>query len=121
MSSPQESAVSAAIGALHKAMTAADKPALEKMLMSELSYNHSSGRHENKAECIATFVGSTTGFSKVDIENQAVSFAGNVALARYIFNGTRRKEGDKVKLYTLTVWMESGGQWKLLARHAAKL
>ena len=121
MSSTQESAVSNAVNALHKAMVAADKPALEKMLMAELSYNHSSGRHENKAECIATFVGGKSGFSAVDIEGQTVSIVGSVALARYTFNGTRRKEGDKVKLYTLTVWMQSQGQWKLLARHAAKL
>jgi hypothetical protein len=121
MASTQESAVSAAVDALHKAMMAADKPALDKMLMAELSYGHSSGRLENKAECIATFVGSKSGFSAIDIEGQTVSIVGKVALARYTFNGTRRKEGDKVKLYTLTVWLEQQGQWKLLARHAAKL
>ena len=45
----------------------------------------------------------------------------NVAIVRHTFNATRRKQGDKVKLYNLTIWTEQQGQWKLLARQAAKL
>jgi hypothetical protein len=44
-----------------------------------------------------------------------------VALVRHVFFGTRRKEGDKVKLSILTVWLQQQDQWKLLARQAAKL
>jgi hypothetical protein len=44
-----------------------------------------------------------------------------VALVRHTFIGTRRKEGDQVKLYNLTVWLQQQDQWKLLARQAAKL
>jgi hypothetical protein len=38
-----------------------------------------------------------------------------------VFHGTRRKEGDKVKLYNLLIWLQQQDQWKLLARQAAKL
>jgi len=44
-----------------------------------------------------------------------------VALVRHVFLGTRRKEGDKMKLSILTVWLQQQEQWKLLARQAAKL
>jgi hypothetical protein len=44
-----------------------------------------------------------------------------IALVRHTFHGTRRKEGDKVKLYTLLIWLEQQDQWKLIARQAAKL
>jgi hypothetical protein len=44
-----------------------------------------------------------------------------IAMVRHVFHGTRRKEGDKVKLYTLLIWLQQQDQWKLLARQAAKL
>jgi ketosteroid isomerase-like protein len=117
----KEGAVSAAVEALRKAMVAGDKAALDKIAAAELSYGHSSGRHENKAEFIATLIGANSGFSEIKTEGETVRIVGNTALVRHIFHGTRKKDGDKVKLYTLLVWLEQQGQWKLLARHAAKL
>jgi ketosteroid isomerase-like protein len=121
MQTGKEAAVSAAVEALRKAMVAGDKAALDKIAAAELSYGHSSGRHENKAEFIATLVGSNSGFSDIKTEGETVRIVGSTALVRHIFHGTRKKDGDKVKLYTLLVWMQQGDQWKLLARHAAKL
>ena len=46
----KESAVSAAVEALRKAMVAGDKSALEKLATAELSYGHSSGRLENRLQ-----------------------------------------------------------------------
>jgi hypothetical protein len=115
----KESAVSTAVEALRKAMIAADKPALDKLTLPELSYGHSSGRLENKAECIEALVSS--GFSAIELSDQTVNVVDKVALVRHVFNGTRRKEGDKIKLAILTVWLQQQEQWKLLARQAAKL
>ena len=117
----KEGAVSAAVEALRKAMVAGDKAALEKIAAAELSYGHSSGRHENKAEFIATLVSGSSGFSAIETEAQTIKIVDKIAMVRHIFHGTRRKDGDKVKLYTLLVWLQQGDQWKLLARHAAKL
>ena len=117
----KEGAVSAAVEALRKAMVAADKSALDKLAAAELSYGHSSGRHENKAEFIATLVGGSSGFSEIKTEGETIKIVDKIAMVRHIFHGTRRKDGDKVKLYTLLVWLQQGDQWKLLARHAAKL
>ena len=50
--SKEVNAVSAAVEALRKAMIAADRSALEKLTADELSYGHSSGRLENRVECI---------------------------------------------------------------------
>jgi len=46
----KESAVSAAVEALRKAMIAADKSALDQLTIPELSYGHSSGRLENRLQ-----------------------------------------------------------------------
>ena len=117
----KESAVSASVEALRKAMIAADKPALDKLTLPELSYGHSSGRLENKAEFIEALVSGKSGFSAIELSDQTVNVVDKIALVRHVFNGTRRKEGDKMKLSILTVWLQQHDQWKLLARQAAKL
>ena len=117
----KEGAVTAAVEALRKAMVAGDKSELEKLAMAELSYGHSSGRLENKAEFIDTLTSGKAGFSAIDLSDQTVNVVDKIALVRHVFSGTRRKEGDKMKLSILTVWLQQQDQWKLLARQAAKL
>jgi ketosteroid isomerase-like protein len=117
----KEGAVSAAVEALRKAMIAGDRTALDKIAAAELSYGHSSGRLENKAEFIEALASGKSGFSAIELEGQTIKVVDKTALVRHIFHGTRRKDGDKVKLYTLLVWQQQGEQWKLLARQAAKL
>ena len=118
----KEGAVTTAVESLRKAMVAADKSALDKLSAPELTYGHSSGRLENKAEFIDAIVTGKSGFSEIQLSDQSVSIVDNIALVRHVFAGTQRKAGgDKVKLAILTVWKERQGEWKLLARQAAKL
>jgi len=117
----KESAVLAAVEAWRKAIIAADKSALEKVTAAELSYGHSSGRLENKAEFIEALVSGKSSFSAIELEGQTVNVVDKIAIVRHVFNGTRRKEGDKVKLFNLTIWLQQQDQWKLVARQAAKL
>jgi hypothetical protein len=119
--SGKEGAVSAAVETLRKAMIAGDRSALDKISAAELSYGHSSGRLENKAEFIEALASGKSGFSAIELEGQTINVVDKTALVRHVFHGTRRKDGDKVKLYTLLVWLQQGDQWKLLARQAAKL
>ena len=117
----KEGAVTAAVEALRKAMIAADRSALDKIAAAELSYGHSSGRLENKAEFIEALASGKSGFSAIELEGQTINIVDRIAMVRHMFHGTRRKEGDKVKLYTLLIWLQQQDQWKLLARQAAKL
>jgi hypothetical protein len=119
--SGKEAAVSAAVEALRKAMIAGDRAGLDKIAAAELSYGHSSGRLENKAEFIEALASGKSGFSAIELEGQTIKVLDKIALVRHTFHGTRRKEGDKVKLYTLRIWLQQQDQWKLLARQAAKL
>ena len=116
-----EAAVSAAVEALRKAMIAGDKANLDKISLPELSYGHSSGRIENKAEFIAALVSGKSGFSAIELSEQTVNVIDKVALVRHVFNGKRRGDGGDMKLAILTVWLQQQDQWKLLARQAAKL
>ena len=117
----KESAVLAAVEAWRKAMIAADKSALEKLTTAELSYGHSSGRLENKAEFIEGITSGKSSFSTIELTEQTVNVVDKIAIVRHLFNATRPKHGDKVKLYNLTIWLQQQDQWKLVARQAAKL
>jgi uncharacterized protein DUF4440 len=90
----------------------------------ELSYGHSSGRLENKAEFVEAIASGKSGFSAIELTDQSVNVVDKIALVRHVFNGTRRNaSGDaaKMKLSVLTVWLQRQEQWKMLARQAAKL
>ena len=117
----KESAVSAQVEALRKAMIAGDRSTLEKLTAAELSYGHSSGRLENKAEFVEALASGKSGFTAIELSEQTVNVVDKIALVRHVFNGTRRNEGGKMKLAILTVWLQQQEQWKLLARQAAKL
>ena len=117
----KENAVSAAVEALRKAMIAGDRAALDKLSLSELSYGHSSGRIENKAEFVEALASGKSGFTAIELSNQSVNVTDDVALVRHVFNGKRKSDGENMKLAILTVWLERQGQWRLLARQAAKL
>ena len=117
----KESAVSAAVEVWRKAMIAADRATLESVTTAELSYGHSSGRVETKAEFIEALASGKSGFSAIELAGQTVNVVDKIAIVRHVFNATRRKEGDKVKLFNLTIWLQQQDQWKMLARQAAKL
>ena len=117
----KESAVSAAVESLRKAMAESDKGALEKLAEEQLLYSHSSGRVEDKAQFIATLVGAKSGFSAISLSDQTVNVVDDIALVKHKFTGTRKGDGNKMNLAVLTVWRERGGQWRLLARQAAKV
>jgi hypothetical protein len=101
-------------------MAESDKASLAKLAEGELLYSHSSGRVESKAEFIATLVGEKSGFSAISLSDQSVNVVEDIALVRHKFTGTRKGDGNKMNLAVLTVWRERGGQWRLLARQAAK-
>ena len=119
--SKEVNAVSAAVEALRKAMIAADRSALEKLTADELSYGHSSGRLETKAQFIEALTSGKSGFSAIELSDQTIDIVDKTALVRHVFNGASRRESANLKLSILTVWLEQQGQWKLVARQAAKL
>lgn len=114
------SAINAAVEALRKAMVAADKSALDKLVADELSYGHSSGRLETKTEFIADLTSGKAGFSTIELSGQTVNIVDDIALVRHVFKGTSRRHGP-VTLANLMVWIRRQGHWKLLARQATKV
>ena len=120
--SADEAAVGKAIDDLTKAMMAADKAQLEALVADQLSYGHSSGRVETKAEFIDVIAGKKTIYKSITLTDPVVSVAGNNAIARHTFAAEVEAGGQasSPKIGVLQVWVKDGGAWKLLARQAFK-
>ena len=121
--SADETAVGKAIDDLTKAMMAADKAKLEALTADQLSYGHSSGRVETKAEFVGVIAGKKTIYKSITLSNPSVAVVGNNAIARHIFAAEVEAGGQasSPKIGVMQVWVKDGGGWKLLARQAFRI
>ena len=122
--SADEKAVVATVEKLRKAMIAADKATLESLVADELSYGHSSGLVENKAEFVDEFVtGKTVFLDNLTFSDQTIKMAGDAAIVRHRLTADTNNNNipGKVDIIILMVWKKLQGEWKLLARQAAKI
>jgi hypothetical protein len=122
-----QSADEAAVGrnndALHKAIVAVDKAQLEGLTWPELSYGHSSGRIESKAQFVEALVTRKSVLSKIELSKMTTSIVGDLAIVRGHFSGISESTGKPVptEIEMLMIWQKRGSDWKLLARQAYKL
>jgi ketosteroid isomerase-like protein len=120
--SADEAAVKQAIDDLTKAMMAADKAKLEMLVADQLSYGHSGGTVQNKAEFVSVIADKKTVYKTITLSEPTVSVVGNNAIARHTFAAEVEAGGQasSPKIGVLQVWVKDGGRWKLLARQAFK-
>ena len=121
--SAEEKEVAAAVEILRKVMIDADKATLESIAAEELSYGHSSGMIENKAAFIDEFVLKRSVFLTITLSDQTIKVVDNVAIVRHRLTGDSNNKNvpGKVDIIVLLIWQKQNGQWKLLARQAAKI
>jgi ketosteroid isomerase-like protein len=119
----EETAVTAAVETLRKAMVDGDKAGLQKVTADQLSYGHSSGKVEDKATFVDNIVSGKSDFVTIDLTNQTVAVVGDAAIVRHTLAATTNDGGNpgNVKLNILLVWQKQKGEWKLLARQAVKV
>ena len=99
---------------------AADKAKLEALTADGLSYGHSSGRVETKAQFIGVIADKKTIYKSITLSDPTVAVVGNNAIARHTFAAEVESGGQasSPKIGVLQVWVKDGGGWKLLARQA---
>lgn len=121
--SKDEKAVAAAVEQLRKAMVDADSVMMDKLTSSKLSYGHSSGHIDDKADFIRKIVSGQSDFVTLELPDQTVSISKNTALVRHKFNAVTNDNGKpgEVHLSILQVWQKLHGHWVLLARQAVKI
>ena len=118
-----EMKVSEAVETLRKVMIDPDKAVLEKIIHEDLSYGHSSGLIETKAMLIESLVSNNSDFKTMDLTEQTVKVVGKTAIVRHKLMAETANKGvpSTAKLNVLLIFIELKGEWKLLARQAAKI
>ena len=118
-----EMKVSEVVETLRKTYIDPDKAVLEKILHEDLSYGHSSGTIETKAMLIESLVSNNSDFKTMDLTEQTVKVVGKTAIVRHKLMAETANKGvaSTAKLNVLLIFIELKGEWKLLARQAAKI
>jgi ketosteroid isomerase-like protein len=118
-----EAAVKQNVEALREALLKADKAQLERLTADQLSYGHSDGRVQNKAEFIDGVMTRKATVKSINFPDLKIAVAGDTAIARHLYESESETDGkpNSVRIGTLQVWQKQGGNWKLQARQGYKL
>ncbi len=121
--SAEEAAVDKAVDALRKALMEKDKTRLEQLAADQLSYGHSSGKVQTKAEFVDGVMTSKATVKSLTFPELSIAVVGNAAIARHLYESEMETDGKptNVKIGALQVWQKQDGNWKLLARQGFKL
>jgi ketosteroid isomerase-like protein len=118
-------AIAAKVETLNKAIFVnKDIAALETLLATEITYGHSGGKVETRAEMIKGVMDDNKTYSDVKTEVGTILFSGKSVVVRHIISATQKEKDGKVsplKLQVMQVWVKERKAWKLLARQAVKL
>lgn len=115
--------IAAAVEKLRAAMLAGDGAVLDSLTDDKLSYGHSNGRTETKAEFVASLAGKNS-FKSLELTRHVVEVSGDNAIARHVFDSVNNLPDGKTStayITVLQVWKKSGGAWKLFARQSAPI
>lgn len=97
---------------------------LEYIANDSLSYGHSSGKIQNKAEFVQALVTNQSDFVTIDITKQSILIDGNTAIVRHNLYAKTNDNGNPGEVYLgimLVFTKQANGDWKLLARQAYKI
>jgi ketosteroid isomerase-like protein len=121
--SSDEAAVNQAVEALRKALLEGDKARLEQLAADQMSYGHSGGRVETKAQSINGVVDRKAIVKTLTFPELTVAVVGDAAIARHIYLSDSETDGKSTntRIGALQIWQKQDGSWKLLARQGFKL
>lgn len=122
--STEEAALAARVAELAKAMLAGDKAKLEDLSANELSYGHSAGKLETKAEFVTALAEKKSVFKSLELSDHKNAITGNTAIVRHTLTGESIAADGKinpVKIGIMQVWLKQDGKWKLYARQAFRI
>jgi len=118
-----EAAVAQAVEAYRHALLTADAVQLDALCMDELTYGHSSGAIQTKAEFLAEATSGKTVWKSLRFEDPSNRVVDDCAISRYVFTGENESEGrsNALRFGVVMVWQRQRGHWKLLVRQGYKL
>ena len=120
--SAEDAAVARVVEALRKAIFGQEKAQLEALCAEQLSYGHSDGRVENKAQFIDGVMTRKAIVKSITLSDHTIAIVGTDAIARHMWASESETDGKptSTKIGVLQVWQKQGGTWKLLARQSVR-
>jgi ketosteroid isomerase-like protein len=117
-----EQEVLAAMETWRQAMMKKDRAALEQLYHADLSYGHSNGQIESRAEAVKNMVESKTDYTEVDLTDTKVRVNGNIATVhgKVHFKQVNGSEATDVNLVVLHVWMKGPQGWRMIGRQSTR-
>lgn len=117
-----EKDVAAAVDSMTQAMLHKDIAKLKTLTSDNVSYGHSSGKVQNKAEFVADIETGRSGFNTLQMLNQKIILNGDTALVRNHFSAEAVNSGTVVptEIENFQVWQKQKGHWLLIGRQAFK-
>ena len=106
-----------------QAMIKKDRAGLEKIFHVDLTYGHSSGLIEDKAQAIQHVVGNTGSYVAINFADTKVRVLGKTALVSGKVDYQERAANGKdtmINLVVLTAWAKGPQGWQMIARQATK-
>lgn len=114
--------VEKAVAELTKRILDPTEANLKEITLPELTYGHSSGALEDQAAFVEALASGKSDFTALEVSDQTIKVSGNTAWVRHVLKGDYVANGNtsKINLKVLLIWVKTDGQWKLLARQAAR-
>jgi ketosteroid isomerase-like protein len=106
-----------------QACVQADIAKLEQILSDDLTYTHSSGQTQTKAEFIATVREGKTRYRSIEFLQSSVRIYGNSAVSNSEVRVNLTVDGKDVSVHPrfLHVWVKENGRWQLAAHQGTKI
>ena len=117
MSEDDVRAVLAAEDRRYDALLGPDLPALERLFHERLSYAHSSGVRDTKAEYLAKIENGYYVYARIDHPVERVDVLGDsaVVVGRMTADLTVAGTAKTIDNLALAVWTRADGEWQLIA------
>lgn len=106
-----------------QACVQADLAKLEQILSDDLTYTHSSGEMQTKAQFIATIREGKTRYRSIEFQQSSVRIYGNTAVTNNEVRVSLTIDGKDVSVHPrfLHVWVKHDGRWQLAAHQGTKI
>jgi ketosteroid isomerase-like protein len=116
--SGDEEAVKKAVADMRTAYLKQDKAALESMTLPQLTYSHSDGRIEDRAQFIKGVMDRKATVKSLEYPELTVAVAGDTAIVRHLWVSESELDGKttNTRIGVMQVYKKQDGGWKLLAR-----
>ena len=116
--SGDEAAVKKAVEEMRTAYLNKDQAKLEALTLPQLTYSHSDGRIEDRAQFIKGVMDRKATVKSLEYPELAVAIAGDTAIVRHLWVSESELDGKvtNTRIGVMQVYKKQDGGWKLLAR-----